>query len=85
MRIAGIEAPSIQDAQCEAERTRGIDAAVRLVNLLNSGKVSVGPASRDASGREVRSVEVGSRDVGEAMIAMGIAHRSGEAGPGWCG
>jgi endonuclease YncB( thermonuclease family) len=85
VRIAGIDTPSIQDAQCEAERTRGIDAAVRLANLLNSGKVSVGRASSDASGHEVRSVEAGDRNVGEAMIAMGIAHPSGEGAPGWCG
>ncbi len=39
--IAGVEAPQIQDARCDAERNRGIDAAVRLADLLNSGKVSV--------------------------------------------
>ena len=84
VRIAGIDAPSIQDAQCEAERSRGIDAAVRLANLLNSGKVTVGPASLDRTGRDVRSVDVGGRDAGEAMIAMRLGHRD-DSGAGWCG
>ena len=82
--IAGMQAPSIQSAQCEAERTRGIDAAVRLANLLNSGPVSLGGTSRDPNGREVRTVQVGSRDVGEAMVSMGLARDYASAGS-WCG
>lgn len=85
VRIAGMEAPSIQDPQCEAERGRGIDAAVRLANLLNSGKVTLGAASRDTSGREVRTIDVNGRNVGEAMIGMGIAHPADQTAKGWCG
>ena len=83
VQIAGMQAPSIQGAQCETERSRGIDAAVRLANLLNSGKVTLGGTSRDPSGREVRSVQVGGRDVGEAMVAMSLARDYASAGS-WC-
>ena len=83
VQIAGMQAPSIQGAQCEAERSRGIDAAVRLANLLNSGKVTLGGTSRDPAGREVRSVKVGGRDVGEAMVAMSLARDYASAGS-WC-
>ena len=82
--IAGMQAPSIQGAQCEAERTRGISAAVGLAALLNSGPVSLGGTSRDPNGREVRSVQVGGRDVGEAMVSMGLARDYASSG-NWCG
>lgn len=82
--IAGMQVPSIQGAQCEAERSRGISAAVELAGLLNSGPVSLGGTSRDPSGREVRSVQVGGRDVGEAMVSAGMARDYASSG-NWCG
>jgi endonuclease YncB( thermonuclease family) len=85
VEIAGIEAPSIQNAQCDAERTRGIDAAVRLAELLNSGRVSVSGAFRDASGREVRKVAVNGEDVAGTMIDAGVAQKPGSETAGWCG
>jgi endonuclease YncB( thermonuclease family) len=44
----------------------------------------VGAASHDPDGAEVQSVDVGGRDVGQAMIAMGAARGYSEA-RGWCG
>lgn len=85
VRIAGAIAPQVQGARCDAERSRGIDAAVRLADLLNSGKVTLGPVSTDPQGREVRTVEVNGRDVGEAMVAKGMARRADNTGRGWCG
>lgn len=90
VRIAGIDTPQILGAHCGRERERGIDAAVKLVALLNGGNVTVGPPLRDASGREVHEVQVSGKDVGKAMVAAGIARRvAGEDGtdgktPGWC-
>jgi endonuclease YncB( thermonuclease family) len=84
--IAGIETPAILDAKCDDERTRGIDAAVRLADLLNRGKVTAGPSFRDEAGREVRKVAVNGDDVGQAMIAAGVAREAGSGKPrGWCG
>jgi endonuclease YncB( thermonuclease family) len=85
VEIAGIEAPSIQNAKCDAERTRGIDAAVRLADLLNSGRVSVSAAFRDASGRDVRKITVNDEDVAETLIDAGAARKSDGQGQGWCG
>jgi micrococcal nuclease len=84
VQIAGIAAPQIQGAQCDTERSRGIDAAVRLADLLNSGKVTVSPAFRDEYGRGVRSVQVKGRDVAERMINIGLARRYFGERPGWC-
>ena len=82
--IAGVEAPGIPDARCEAERARGIDAAVRLADLLNTGKVTVGGPLRDASGREVRKVRVGGEDVGAALVDAGVVGSSDGTPQDWC-
>jgi micrococcal nuclease len=84
VEIAGIAAPHIQGAQCEAERSRGIAAAVRLAELLNGGKVTVGRAFRDDYGRAVRKVQVDGEDVGETMISAGLARDYVGDSPEWC-
>jgi endonuclease YncB( thermonuclease family) len=83
--IAGVEAPQIQDARCDAERSRGIDAAVRLADLLNSGKVTVGAPFRDAEGRAVRKVQVDGEDVAGTLIEAGVARKPGGEPESWCG
>ena len=75
--IAGIEAPAIADAKCDAEHDRGVMAATQLAELLNSGPVSVGAPFRDQDGRLVRKVEVKGRDVALTMIARNQAHEAG--------
>jgi endonuclease YncB( thermonuclease family) len=82
--IAGMDAPGIVSARCSAERTQGIEAAVRLAALLNSGKVIVGGAFRDKDGREVRKVEVNGEEVGAAMIDAGLARKSDGTKQDWC-
>jgi len=84
VQIAGIEAPAIQDAKCEAERSRGIDAATRLPDLLNGGNVTVSRSFRDQGGRAVRYVLVNGDDVGERMLSEGLARRAGSSEPDWC-
>jgi endonuclease YncB( thermonuclease family) len=82
--IAGIEAPGIENARCSSERDKGIIAAIKLADLLNSGEVVAGPALRDEFGREVHKVEVKGQDVGQAMIAAGVARRYDGLDQGWC-
>ena len=84
VQIAGIEAPAIQDAKCEAERSRGIDATTRLSDLLNGGNVTVSRTFRDASGRTVRKVLVNGEDAGQTMISAGVAREAGSNEPDWC-
>jgi micrococcal nuclease len=82
--IAGIEAPSIQDAQCTQENDRGVNAAVRLADFLNSGPVTVSRPFRDEYGRMVRNVAVKGQDVGERMINLGLARRYTGEKQKWC-
>jgi endonuclease YncB( thermonuclease family) len=82
--IAGIAVPQIADAKCPEERTRGIDAAVRLAGLLNAGQITIGRAYHDDWGREVRKVKVDGDDVGNAMIDAGVAREYDGSKPDWC-
>ena len=82
--IAGIEAPKIQGSSCEAERNRGIDAAMRLADLLNGGNVTVSKSFVDQSGRAVRHVLVNGQDVAATMIGAGLAREPGSHDPDWC-
>jgi len=83
--IAGGEGPKRRDAARPAARTQGIAAAVRLADLLNSGRVTVSGTFRDASGREVRKVAVKGEDVAGTMISAGVAREYGSERGSWCG
>src|SRR5437868_13564223 len=56
VEIAGMEAPAIADAKCDAEHDRGVLAATQLALLLDSGPVSIGAPFRDQDSRTVRKV-----------------------------
>lgn len=81
--IAGIEAPKILDAKCDAEHDRGVVAASELAEILNSGPVTVSTPFTDPSGRSVRKVAVKGIDIAPAMVDRGLAHQAG-SGLIWC-
>ena len=85
VEIAGIDVPEIGDAACPEEASRGVEAAVRLLELLNSGKVTIARTERGADGRLRSKVEVDRRDVAKAMVRSGVARESGRGPRGWCG
>ena len=78
VEIAGMVAPEIRGAQCDAERSKGIDAAMALAGLLNGGPVTVGAPFQDELGRTVQTVKAGKKDVGRALIDAGLALRVGK-------
>ncbi|HVM23226.1 MAG TPA: hypothetical protein VM308_08020 [Sphingomicrobium sp.] len=79
VEIAGLRAPEVESARCPAEQRRGVEAAERLIVLLNSGPVTIGSA--DGEGR--RQVAVSGADVAASMIAAGAA-RAPEGSSDWC-
>ena len=83
LEIAGMDAPEIRGSRCPAETNRGIQAAVRLAALLNSGAVTIGGVERQADGQLLRRIAVDGRDVGKAMVGAGVARRYG-SGLDWC-
>lgn len=85
VEVAGIDAPEIETAGCPAEVNRGIEVAGRVVDLLNSGKVTIAGAERGSDGQLLQRVEVDGRDVGNAMIRAGLARKYGAGPQSWCG
>lgn len=85
VEIAGIDVPEIGEPACPEEASRGVEAAVRLLELLNSGKVTMTGTERGADGYLRRKVEVDGKDVANAMVSSGVARVSGGGSRSWCG
>lgn len=87
-RLANIDAPETGDnAKCFHERLLGEDAKRAAMQLVHASKAVTirSTMRRDQYGRTVAHVFVDGRDLGEALIAMGLAVRwSGRREP-WCG
>jgi len=77
-------APKVETARCGAEEQRGAKAVERLLQLLNSGKVTKSESVRDADGQVRARVLVDRRDVAAAMIAAGLARPDDGERHGWC-
>jgi endonuclease YncB( thermonuclease family) len=86
VRIAGIDAPETHDYHCRSELELGERAARDLQALLNSGAVTMTPIdrNRDVYGRLLRNVSVNGRDVGETLIADGVARAYAGGRRPWC-
>lgn len=90
IRIANIDAPEIHDYHCEAELRLGLAAKRRMAALLAGGAIVVHEGDPDSGrltdryGRTLATVAVDGFDVGETMIAEGLARRwNGHRRP-WC-
>jgi micrococcal nuclease len=86
VRIAGIDAPETHPPRCSREARLGSETTETLQALLNSGAVTMTGIgrNRDAYGRLLRNVTVDGRDVGQAMIAAGVAREYGRGRRSWC-
>jgi endonuclease YncB( thermonuclease family) len=88
IRIANIDAPEIGHYKCDAELRLGNVARARMQALTASGSISIvrGDHGRmtDKYGRSLGRVMVDGKDVGEILIAEGLARRwDGKRHP-WC-
>ncbi len=87
VRITGIDAPELHDAQCPAELALANRAADRLAALLNGGPFDlVGHVfnDHDKYGRDLRVVRRGDQSIGDMLEAEGLAHRYIGVKTGWC-
>lgn len=84
VEIGGMEVPRIQGAACDQERSRGVDAAVRLADLLNGGKVTLAGKVRGPDGQMRSKVDVNGDDVALAMIGADVAHQPSSEPQNWC-
>lgn len=90
IRIANIDAPELHQAKCDAEHRLAVVAKARMIALLASGEVVVHPGDpkdgrlKDRHGRTLATITVDGKDVGEIMIAEGLARPwEGKRRP-WC-
>lgn len=88
IRILNIDTPEIRHAQCDAERRLGLVAKHRLEVLLAAEPpvVKRGDKGRmtDKYGRTLAVLSVAERDVGDILVAEGLARRwTGKRQP-WC-
>ena len=84
VEIAGVDAPDVHGSRCPEESRRGIQAAVRLRDLLNRGTVAITASERAADGRIARRVEADGRDVALTLVAGGFARTPGAGPRSWC-
>lgn len=87
IRIADINTPEVRSPQCTAERTLGIRATVRLIELLNQGPFELRQSDgddRDRYGRLLRIVERNGVSLGDQLVAEGLAHVWEGRRLSWC-
>ncbi len=86
IRIADIDAPETHEPKCAEEKSLGDRATQRLIELVNSGEVTLAPIDRDEDqyGRKLRIVKVDGESVGETLVEDGLArwYRGGRRP--WC-
>lgn len=81
VRIADIDAPAIAEAKCDAERSRGGDAKLRLREILSEGDVSLVAAKGE--GRHI--VLRDGRSIGGRLVQEGFAKPWTGRHQSWCG
>jgi endonuclease YncB( thermonuclease family) len=86
IRIADIDAPETHDPKCASELQRGNRATQRLLQLVNSGTVTLRSIDRDEDryGRKLRIVMVDGRSVGDTLVGEGLARPYGNGRRPWC-
>jgi len=87
VRLADIDAPSITEARCEAERSRAGDAKLRLREILNEGDVTLIASKGEAAraGAAPHLVLRGGRSIGHKLVQEGFAKPWTGRHQSWCG
>ena len=86
IRIADIDAPETHDYRCAEEKAQGDRATRRLLQLVNSGRVSLSTIDRDHDryGRKLRIVKVDGVSVGDTLVGEGLVRRYEGGRRPWC-
>lgn len=83
IRISNIDAPEMA-ARCEAELQRAIASTLRLAQLLGTGRLQIRREGNDVHGRTLATIRIGGQDIGDRLVAEGLARTwSGRREP-WC-
>lgn len=82
-RLAGIDAPEVTEPCIEA-RILAARSAERLRALLSTGEPSIARAGADRYGRTLAAFSVGGRDLGDQLVAEGLARPWPGRKVEWC-
>jgi endonuclease YncB( thermonuclease family) len=82
-RVSNIDAPEIK-GKCEAERKLAQQAKVFTEQFLARENVTIKQNGVDQYGRILATVEAGGRDLGQALIAAGLARTWKGRRENWC-
>lgn len=88
VRLADVDAPAIADARCDAERSRGGDAKLRLREILNEGDVTLVAAKGGSSAKADASPHLVLRNgqsIGHRLVREGFAKPWTGRHQSWCG
>lgn len=85
IRVAGIDAPERYGAACAAESALAWRSAERLASLLSGGRVEIAPTDDvDLYRRTIAEVSTDGTDVGQTLVAEGLARRWSGRREDWC-
>ena len=75
IRLLDIDTPETYRSRCENELVLGLKAKARLRELVESGPVAYEPHGHDRYGRTLAHVFAGGTNVGDVLLAEGLALR----------
>lgn len=85
VRIENIDTPEIGQAKCPYERKLGERARDRLLAILNAGTFRVIYSGRsDRFGRSLVRIAIKGQDVGDQLVAEGLARKWEGRRRSWC-
>lgn len=83
IRLADIDAPELSQPKCPTERALAIRARDRLAELLGS-EFQIHRTGTDRYKRTLARITVQGKDVGEVLVAEGLARRWNGRRMPWC-
>ncbi len=83
VRVAGIDAPKLFRPKCAAEKQRAREAKLFVEEFLSSGEAMLRDVAYGKyAGRVVARIETAGSDLGEALVAEGLAINGARGA--WC-
>jgi micrococcal nuclease len=83
IRLVDIDAPELA-GRCPEERALALRSRDRLLELLNSGEVTIERRGQDRYGRTLSRVRVNGIDIGQQLVAEGLARAYEGRRRSWC-
>lgn len=84
-RLVGFDTPETKSPGCPEELALGKRATERLRALVKGGEIGIFRQGFDKYGRDLVILTVEGRDVGDVLVAEGLAHAyHGGSRGGWC-